>query len=289
MENTLPKKEFDKAKAIKIAHIVYAVLIVALAIAVGVLFIVSCVDIYNSQEISPFTTDSIESHFRAIAIPVIAFPCLVVVGIVLHFIFPLEKKTDKVENDKAYDTLSSKIDLTKITTPSQKSILRERYLRLGTSFGSAFVWLASLVIILVFALNPANYTKTDVNGSVKDIALVVFVCALIAMGMSFVASLSNKISKKRELNLLKAEVKQNKEIMSGATTFFNIVFLDKANLLIKNLKAFVNKNEDIAVWVARGAVFVLAVVFITLGVLNGGMDDVLGKAIRICTECIGLG
>ena len=28
---------------------------------------------------------------------------------------------------------------------------------------------------------------------------------------------------------------------------------------------------------------------ILLGILNGGMADVLGKAIRICTECIGLG
>ena len=32
-----------------------------------------------------------------------------------------------------------------------------------------------------------------------------------------------------------------------------------------------------------------AVVFIVLGVMNGGLRDVLVKAINICTECIGLG
>lgn len=32
-----------------------------------------------------------------------------------------------------------------------------------------------------------------------------------------------------------------------------------------------------------------AVLFIVLGVLNGGLWDVLVKAINICTECIGLG
>lgn len=33
----------------------------------------------------------------------------------------------------------------------------------------------------------------------------------------------------------------------------------------------------------------LAVLFIVLGVMNGGWYDVLVKAINICTECIGLG
>ncbi len=33
----------------------------------------------------------------------------------------------------------------------------------------------------------------------------------------------------------------------------------------------------------------LALLFILLGVMNGGARDVLYKAIAICTECIGLG
>ena len=39
----------------------------------------------------------------------------------------------------------------------------------------------------------------------------------------------------------------------------------------------------------RFVVFVCAVAFIVLGILNGGLHDVLVKAIQICTECIGLG
>ena len=31
------------------------------------------------------------------------------------------------------------------------------------------------------------------------------------------------------------------------------------------------------------------IVFIVLGVMNGGLRDVLVKAVNICTECIGLG
>ena len=290
MENTIQKKRIDRELAIKIAHLAYAILIIALAVAVGVLFIVSCVDIYNSQEISPFTTVAIESHFRAIAVPVIAFPCLVVVGFVLHFVFPLEKKEKKVENDKAYDTLQKKVDLGKVSATSFSQIVRERYLRLGTTIGSLLIWIAALVIILVFALNPENYAGgTEVNASVKDITLVVFVSALIAMGMSVVANFSNKLSKKRELNLLKLCVKENKEVMGVASSYYHVKILDKAFALYDQIKTFIGKYEELSIWVARGVVGVLAIVFIVLGALNGGVADVLGKAIRICTECIGLG
>jgi hypothetical protein len=41
--------------------------------------------------------------------------------------------------------------------------------------------------------------------------------------------------------------------------------------------------------VLRMTVLSIALCLIVLGVLNGSMQDVLQKAIRICTECIGLG
>ena len=45
-------------------------------------------------------------------------------------------------------------------------------------------------------------------------------------------------------------------------------------------------------WVRSGLrlmLYAVAVAFIVLGVMNGGLRDVLVKAINICTECIGLG
>jgi len=43
------------------------------------------------------------------------------------------------------------------------------------------------------------------------------------------------------------------------------------------------------VYVVRLSMFLLSLVFIAFGIWNGGMRDVLVKAINICTECIGLG
>ena len=41
--------------------------------------------------------------------------------------------------------------------------------------------------------------------------------------------------------------------------------------------------------IIRRVLLVAAVIFVVLGVQNGSMKDVLVKAIRICTECVGLG
>ena len=38
-----------------------------------------------------------------------------------------------------------------------------------------------------------------------------------------------------------------------------------------------------------GNAHAVGVSFVVLGIMNGGMEQVLGKAVRICTECIGLG
>lgn len=39
----------------------------------------------------------------------------------------------------------------------------------------------------------------------------------------------------------------------------------------------------------RILLYAVALLLIVAGILNGGMRDVLIKAINICTECIGLG
>ena len=39
----------------------------------------------------------------------------------------------------------------------------------------------------------------------------------------------------------------------------------------------------------RRVLLIAAVCFVILGIMNGSMKDVLVKAIRICTECVGLG
>ena len=41
--------------------------------------------------------------------------------------------------------------------------------------------------------------------------------------------------------------------------------------------------------ILRAALLILALVLIAAGALNGSARDVFGKAVKICTECVGLG
>lgn len=65
---------------------------------------------------------------------------------------------------------------------------------------------------------------------------------------------------------------------------------------VDRVKAIRDKNAEKPksmdpqkLWFIRGAVMAVAIGLIILGIHNNGYADVLGKAIRICQECIGIG
>ena len=51
----------------------------------------------------------------------------------------------------------------------------------------------------------------------------------------------------------------------------------------------VHQQADRKTRILRTAVLVIAVILIVIGILNGGLEDVLSKGAAICTECVGLG
>ena len=51
----------------------------------------------------------------------------------------------------------------------------------------------------------------------------------------------------------------------------------------------VHQQADQKTLTLRTAVLVIALVLIVIGIINGGLEDVLAKGAAICTECVGLG
>lgn len=49
------------------------------------------------------------------------------------------------------------------------------------------------------------------------------------------------------------------------------------------------KRKRMALWAVRLGLVALAVVMIAVGALQGGYQQVMQKAVRICLECIGIG
>ncbi len=64
---------------------------------------------------------------------------------------------------------------------------------------------------------------------------------------------------------------------------------EKEKIVGKKGMTHLGKSHPRALLAVRISVAVLASALIIFGIFAGGMTDVLGKAVKICTECIGLG
>ena len=76
------------------------------------------------------------------------------------------------------------------------------------------------------------------------------------------------------------------EILCGASMEREIALAQKAE---KRPPAPKKAEDGRAARILRIALYAAALVMLAAGVMNGGMRDVLVKAVNICTECIGLG
>lgn len=252
-------------------HLIYGIALSCIIIITGICFIVSCIDIYRSG-MRPFTYESIGTHFMAIIVPVILCIVGIIGGMVLSF-FPLEKIKIKgfIDTGVILNKMSAKIDISKCDEGTRAKIQRERKLRRYASIFCVDAIIVCTVISLIYALNKNNFPAKDINGEMVNAMLFILPCVIVGLGAIYAAVLIGNASYVRELSLVKKALATAKSSNSGQWS----VVSDQ-------------KNEKILLG-ARLTILVLAITFIIIGIFNGGMADVLQKAINICTECIGLG
>ena len=122
-------------------------------------------------------------------------------------------------------------------------------------------------------LTPGRFPYEDVNEEVATAVVVVFAYFLQSLVYALVVSFFIDASRAREIQHIKnATVRLAKDGIKVSSDEKKECLLAKKITLI-----------------ARCVIPVIAIIFIILGITNGGMSDVLQKAVRICTECIGMG
>ena len=124
-----------------------------------------------------------------------------------------------------------------------------------------------MIPILLYITDPAHFALSDAAGLETVMGALVrsiLPWSVIGLGCLCVCFILRDKSMARETELAKncEKVKKSAEGGKSDTKVLNII---------------------------RLAVLALSVAFIVMGAFNGSMMDVLNKAIRICTECVGLG
>lgn len=224
----------------------------ALILAVAAALIISCVQI-NQSGSRPFTREVIGLYAGRIA--AIGWICLAVVTIGLL----IPNQADQMK------AIRSEQDLLRRYSSDLPQAKKEQKLR-RNCYIAAFVLIALLAVYpVIYFCDLSHFSIANLTDDIIRGLQVTLIPSAMALVLVFLCGRVEKRSISREIAAYQA---------AG----------------VKPGKAPRRENMDPKRLLAvRCTVLTVAVVFIILGIVNGGITDVLGKAIRICTECIGLG
>ena len=255
------------ARALRILRAVLA----AATAAVCLLLCWQAVDIYltgNSPDnfsapgvrINPvYTRELVVSRLAAIAPVLFAYLALVVAGLALQAAAGEKPKIRAaVPAEDRLRTLYRRI--TEIP-PEAKAEQRRRR---NTWLCAGAVILGCTVMGGIYLLTAENFSSLDLEPVVGSMAAHVAPWVVLGLAAAAAASVLSGQSAQRELEILKSVPKKKLEPAASA-----------------------EKKQGLTI--LRIALYAAAVVLIALGIANGGLWDVLVKAVNICTECIGLG
>lgn len=253
---------------IKKIHLIYGCILSVLLIAVGITLIMSCLDIYNSGD-RPYSPASIGAHFQQIAILVYLTIVAVAGGIALKLLLPLVSKRPKGIIDEKVFLQRQQRKAGTLTGTFEEEAAKEVITRKALKIGTAVIFTALMIYPLIYFMDIDHFTVQNLNADIIKALSIALIPAAIGLILCFICKELSKKSILKETAIYKNAIAEgcyaaSNEARPAKTTGNKIAFL-------------------------RGAIVAIAIVFIIVGIFNGGADDVLLKAIAICTECIGLG
>ena len=280
-------------KTAKYVRAIYGIILSLLVLIVGLLLILSCIDIYRSGD-RPFSTESVGAHFSAIALPVYLCIIWAVGGVVLSLALPAEQTRRKglISPEVTLARLTGKLDLSKCPYELEKNIRRQRTLRQIFVLVNVVLYVTGATRALIYALNKNNFPAADgqFNAEVLQGTLTVALYLAPPFLYSIVTSFLNREFRKREIALVKQAIALCATRPDLCRTPETPVENSCSGACpIQKAKSVFTKHQKTILTVVRCVVLAVGVLFVLLGIFNGGMSDVVQKAIKICTECIGLG
>ena len=222
-------------------------------------------------------------------------------------VYSLVKDIKDEEADKPVQDVERARDLVcaRVAQPSEE-MAKERALQKKLQLGGWIGFAVCMIPILLYITNGAHFALTDAEGLDHSIvSMVAFVVPWTVIGLAclVVTTVLQGRSIQREADaatdLMKeaaaakvaqaakagAESAKTAGAPSAGAESAKAPSASKAAAPLYNTSPETDRRRILI----RRVLLVAAVIFVVLGVQNGSMKDVLVKAIRICTECVGLG
>lgn len=267
--------------------LVYGIFLSVFTAVVGVLFIIQVWRIFNAGGKGGYTVSVISARFSEIAVLVYLWILAVLAGGVLSYVFPKAELKPKayVETQIQLERLYKRVDGGKELPEVKKSQNFRLVLRIACLVLCLFSTVMGLNVLLNTSYEPKLTGEFFVgHNAVVDRLIFILPWALGAGIAGWLTVILSEKSRVQEVTFLKeALVRQVKEQKSASQKNNTEPCKERS---CKMCAVFHSAKFLLGV---RIALAVIAVVLCVVGVFNGGMDDILKKAINICTQCIGLG
>lgn len=243
-------------------HLIYGCVTAVLLLSVAVGLIFACVSIYQSGD-RPFNRDVIVQAFASLSLPGWLSVGAIFGAFVLHIVLPLEAVKPKAIRDDVHILSRYSLKRNELAADDQRKVQKEIHCRKGWIVSTAVLAVLLAIYPVCYYCDLSHFGISDLNGDMLRAFLVVLVPTFITMSFLCIASWQCSASITREIAIYRSA-----GIKPGKT---------------EPVKA--DKNPT----VVRIVIIAAAVILIIMGIFNKGYVDVIGKAIKICTECIGLG
>ena len=197
-------------------------------------------------------------------------------------VYSLVKDIKDEEADKPVQDVERARDLVcaRVAQPSEE-MAKERALQKKLQLGGWIGFAVCMLPSLLYITNGAHFALTDAEGLDHSIvSMVAFVVPWTVIGLACLVVTTVLQGKSMQCESDAASARMKEEKAAEAVK----VAKDTSAALYNTSPETARRRILI-----RRVLLVAAVIFVVLGVQNGSMKDVLVKAIRICTECVGLG
>ncbi len=239
-------------------------------ILMGITFIIQVLRVYYGNN-KTYSREICSEYLLEILPVLIAW----IILIVINFIY-FTLKNQKNKNFSKISNMTKMHNLENIVPEVKEDneiiIILKKEQKKRTIFRIITIITISLCSLmgLLYLINPDHYSRNNDLLVKEAISMAVYLLpwVVISFVMIIANTLFDEISAKKTINLLKELIKTNG----------------------KNIKPYkFNKRKQLILNIIRGSILTCSIVLIVVGITQGGANDVLQKAIKICTECIGLG